>query len=153
MNKIQFLSLACLSLAGLTLVGTVYAQSPDNCPTLAADSGLTWKQLDGPGFTFCKALRDADGSEAFAVTISEDSPFKPRRGNRVEQASIDGHDVYWYRSEVAAAPNVLVRETLLELEQDRVAHISLQAGSQEQLADLLRQVGAIRFQEKRLSSN
>jgi len=153
MNKTQFLSLACLSLAGLALAGAVNAQTPDNCPTLAADGGLSWKQLDGPGFTFCKALRDSDGSEAFAVTISEDSPFKPRRGDRAEQASIDGHDVYWYRSEVAAAPDALVRETLLELEQDRVAHISLQAGSQEQLADLLRQVGAIRFQEKRLSSN
>jgi hypothetical protein len=153
MNKIQFLSLACLSVAGLALAGAAHAQSTGNCPTLAADSGLTWKQLDGPGFTFCKALRDADGSEAFAVTISEDSPFKPRRGDRAEQASIDGQNVYWYRSEVAAAPNVLVRETLLELEQDRVAHISMHAGSQEQLAELLRQVDAIRFQEKRLSSN
>jgi hypothetical protein len=47
----------------------------------------------------------------------------------------------------------LVRETLVELDQDRVAHISLQARSQEQLAELLTQVGAVRFQEKRLSSN
>jgi hypothetical protein len=153
MNQIRFLSLACLSLAGLALAGVVQAQSAGNCPTLAPDSGLSWKQLDGPGFTFCKALHAADGSEAFAVTISGDSPFRPRRADRAEQAMIDGHDVYWYRSELAAAPNMLVRETLLELERDRVAHISLQAGSPEQLAELQKQVGAIRFQEKRLSSN
>lgn len=119
---------------------------------LAADSGLAWKQLDGPGFTFCRALR-ADGSEAFAVTISKDSPFKPRRGDRVESASIDGYDVFWYRSEVAANPDALVRETLLELAPDRVAHISLQAASQEQLAESFKQVQGIDFRGKRLSSN
>jgi hypothetical protein len=144
--------LACLAFAGLLLTGTASAQAAGACPLMAADSGLTWTQLDGPGFTFCKAIR-ADGSEAFAVTISGDSPFKPRRGDRVESASIDGHDVFWYRSEVAAKPDTLVRETLLELDRDRVAHISLQAASQEQLADVLRQVQGIAFREKQLTSN
>lgn len=129
-----------------------FAQSATACPSLPASDGLRWERLDGPGFVFCKALR-ADGSEAFAVTVSADSPFEPTRRNRAEQASIAGRSGYWYRSEIAAAPNEIARETLVEVDAQHVAHISLRATSEEQKAEAMRQVQGLQFQDALLSSN
>jgi hypothetical protein len=147
MNLIRLLPLACLLWAG-----AASAQSDSACPTLPANSGLSWQKLDGSGFTFCKALRDSDGSQAFAVTIASESPFKPRRGDRVTETVIDGRETYWYRSEVAGAPDVLVRETLVELDRDRVAHISFRASGEQALAETMRMVEGIGFQGVQLSS-
>jgi hypothetical protein len=138
--------------AGLLLAGSAFAQSAEECPSLPKDSGLSWTKLDGADFTFCKAIRDSDGAEMFAVTIAGESPFRPARGNRVEENSIDGHEGYWYRSELATAPTAQVRETLVELEDGRVAHITVRADSEAQLPELLHEVEGIRFQGTRLSS-
>src|SRR3546814_7644969 len=70
--------------------------------------------------------------------ISADSPFDPRRSNRGEETVIDGHETHWYRGEIASAPDAQVRETLIELDDGRVAHISLRAASEAELADALR---------------
>lgn len=123
------------------------------CPSLPAGSTLTWSQLDGPGFVFCKALRSDGGSEAFAVTLSKTSPFKPYRGDKAETGSIAGKKVQWYRSEVASRPNELVRETLVEIDGNRVAHITLQASSTEQLASTMQLAEGIDFADARLGSN
>lgn len=143
-----------MALAILALVPMgAFAQSATACPSLPAGEDLRWERLDGPGFVFCKALRNSDGSEAFAVTVSADSPFEPRRRNRAEQASIDGRDGYWYRSEIAAAPDSIARETLVEIDAQHVAHISLRATSEEQKAEAMRQAQGLRFQDALLSSN
>lgn len=144
--------LAC-PLACLLLAGTAHAQTAATCPTLADDSGLRWEQLDGPDFTFCKAIRSSDGSQAFAVMLGSESPFRPNRSDRAEDVVIDGHVLRWYRSEVASDPNAIIRETLVELGRDRVAHITLQASSQEQKDEVMRQVEKLRFQAPLLSSN
>lgn len=147
-NAIRFVALPCLLAAGVA-----QAQSAGECPMLPSDSGLTWRQLDGPDFTFCKAIRVSDDAEQFAVTLSSQSPFDPKRSNREEQGVIDGHSVYWYRSEIASAPDMQVRETLVELGDGRVAHISLRAANQTELADALREAESIRFHGPQLSSN
>lgn len=145
-------SLIRVALAALVLMPMAApAQSAATCPSLPSDAGLRWEQLAGPGFVFCRALR-ADGSEAFAVTLSSDSPFEPSRRNRAEEGSIGGEGVYWYRSEIAGDPDAIARETLVELGPDRVAHISLRADSETQKAEAMRQVGALRFDDARLSS-
>ena len=148
MNLLRFLPLACLLVAGAAT-----AQSAGECPTLADGSSLSWKKVDGPGFTFCKAIRDSDAAEILAVTISEQSPFEPRRIDRVEKTTIDGHKGYWYRSEIAMAPDARVRETLLKLDDGRVAHISLRADSDAELANAVKTAEALRFDQTRLSSN
>ncbi|MEP6633961.1 MAG: hypothetical protein ABJA62_07095, partial [Luteimonas sp.] len=156
MSMIRFQPSAWRSFAGLLFASVALAgsaQAAGRCPTLDANSGLSWKQLDGPDFTFCRAIRDSDGGEAFAITIGSESPFKPKRSDRAESSSVDGRDVSWYRGELANAPGALMRETLIDLGAGRVAHISLQAASQDQLTDSLKQVGALRFDETRLSSN
>lgn len=141
-------------LAALASFGAAAQESPGACPSLPANAGLQWETLDGPGFLFCRALRADDGSEAFAVTISADSPFEPKRGNRAEEGSIAGQPGRWYRSEIAGAENTIARETLVELDSGNVAHISLRAGSEAQLQGVLQQVSGLRFAaDQRLSSN
>jgi hypothetical protein len=87
------------------------------------------------------------------VIIGRDSPFRPSRGNRAEEAVIDGRGVHWYRGEIAADPNAIVRETLIELDRNHVAHITLRADDEEQKAAAMRQVEALRFQNALLSRN
>lgn len=135
------------ALAGVALLGlsaSVHAQSVDPCPALPADSGLTWEYRVTGGMQFCRALR-ADGTEAFGLFISAESPFKPSRSNRAEASQIDGRPVQWYRSEIAGNPEVRARETLLDLPDGRVAHVWIQARSDAELGDTLTQTRALRF--------
>lgn len=147
------ISLRLWPLACLLLAGGAFAQSTSDCPSMAANSGMAWEKLDGPGFTYCKAIRNEDGSQAFAVMIGRESPFRPRRGDRAEQAVIDGHGVHWYRGEIAADPDAIVRETLIELDRNHVAHITLRADDEEQMTAAMRQVEALRFQGALLTRN
>src|SRR3546814_11497028 len=98
MNLLRILPLACLLAAG-----AAQAQSAGECPLLPGDSGLSWNALAGDDFVFCKALRDS-GDDVFAVLISADSPFDPRRSNRGGEPVIDGPDTHGYRCEIATAP-------------------------------------------------
>ena len=147
MNMLRMLPLACLLAAG-----TAQAQAASECPLLPGDAALSWSAMTGDDFVFCKALRD-NGDEVFAVMISNDSPFNPRRADRAEEAVIDGHEMHWYRAEIASAPDTEVREALIELDDGRVAHISLRASSEAELADALGQAQALRFRGPQLSSN
>ncbi|MFC3659168.1 hypothetical protein [Luteimonas notoginsengisoli] len=147
MNLLRILPLACL-----LAIGAVEAQSAGECPLLPGDSHLSWKAMTGDDFVFCKALQE-DGGEVFAVTIAKDSPFEPKRADRAEEAVIDGHETRWYRGEIASAPQAQVRETLIELGNGRVAHISLRANSEAELASALQQAQSLRFHGPQLSSN
>lgn len=143
-------------LLALALAGGAQAQAQPEvngvCPQLAADSGLTWQHKASAKTDFCRALR-SDGSEAFGLYIASESAFKPSRSNREERASIDGHEVDWYRSEIASKPDIQARETVLKLVDGRVAHIWIQATTPEQLGEALQQAQAMRFQSKtRLST-
>lgn len=143
----------CLPLL-LVLAAGAQAQDPpanEACPQLPADGGLAWQHKGSANSDFCRALR-VDGSEAFGLFIASKSPFKPSRSNRAEVASIDGRQVQWYRSELATAPGVQARETLLELADGRIAHIWIQAKSPALLNEALQQTQALHFQSARLSS-
>lgn len=121
-------------LAGVLLAGQGNAQAQDAgaCPQLPANTGLTWEYRASGDADLCRALR-SDGSEAFGLYISAKPTFEPQRSKRAERSQIDGHDIYWYRAELAAKPGVEARETLLELPDGRTAHIWLQANDREQL--------------------
>lgn len=147
---------ACAILSVMLMPVAALAQgAPAACPGLPADAGLHWEQLQGAGFVFCRALR-GDGGEAFAVTLSGDSPFEPNRRNRAEEGSVGGHGAWWYRSEIAGKEDVIARETLVELGDGRLAHVTLRAGDEAQLQATMAQVGALRFGgavDARLGSN
>ena len=139
------------SAAGLLLfAGIAQAQSTSPCPHLPASSGLTWTHQAGPDFDFCKAMR-ADGTQAFGVFIGEESPFEPKGSNRAETGTIEGRGIYWYRGEVAGDPNVQVRETLVELADDRVAHIWMKARNPQELAREMALAQGLRFSDSRIS--
>lgn len=147
-----FRVLAALALAAAA--GPLQAQSAaDACPSLPADSGLTWEYKAAASTQFCRALR-ADGSEAFGLYIAKDSAFKPGRANRAEEGSIDGRAVTWSRSELAGRPDVQARETVVPLPDGRVAYLWIQARSEQELGESLSRTNALRFgPAARLSSN
>lgn len=136
-----------------SLAGSALAQSASDCPTLPANSGLAWEKLDGKGYTFCKALRDSDGRQVLAVMITGEAPFRPRRANRSHEAVIDGNQTWWYRGELADTVGVEVREALLELGRDHVAHISLRSGDAQELSQAMALAESLRFDDVRLSIN
>ena len=122
--------------AGMLAAGSVHAQSGSDCPTLPAGSPLAWEKLDGAGYTFCKAIR-TDGHQVLAVMIAGESPFRARRSNRMQQAVIDGSETWWYRGDVDSSTGVEVRETLVEIDRRRVAHISLRATGEDDLSQAM----------------
>lgn len=126
-------------------------QAQGNCPMLPASTGLHWEYRGTADTDFCRALRE-DGSEAFGLYIASKQPFEPKRGNRAEEATIDGKQVHWYRSEIAGKPDVQARETLIEVGNGKIAHVWLQAQSADQLKEVLGQTEGLRFQSSRLSS-
>ena len=136
---------ASIGVTLLAVAGFAHAQSAGTCPSLPADSGLTWETRTAGGTHFCRALR-ADGTEAFGLYIAAESPFKPSRADRAEEASIDGRSTYWYRSELAARPDVEARETLLKLPDGRVAYFWIQATSKDELSRSLAQANGLRFE-------
>lgn len=128
--------------------GTLYAQSKDGlCPTLPADAGLRWELVQPPNIVFCRAVR-SNGSEAFAVTISRENPFKARRSRRREEGQIDGIAINWYESEIAGL-QTLSRETLVEYGGGVLMHISLRAPDAQTLTQTLEQAQQLRYDSSR----
>ncbi|MDQ2701825.1 MAG: hypothetical protein M3Y70_03210 [Pseudomonadota bacterium] len=120
------------------------AAAPGHCPQLPAGSGLIWDSRNMGDSDFCRAL-DANGTEVFGLFISPEPAFKPRGTNRAESSNINGHDIRWYRAEIATQPGVEAREALVELADGRQAHIWLQAPSSADLANGYRTIGQLRF--------
>ena len=131
-------------LALLALVGIAQAHTAGNCPALPAAARLAWETRTAGNTQFCRALR-ADGSEAFGLYIATQTAFKPARSMREEQASIDGRETYWYRSEIAGQPDLQARETAIALPDGRVAYLWIQARSKDDLASAMSQTSALRF--------
>lgn len=143
MNKTAF----CLPGLLLAAFGA-QAQDLGGCPQLPADSDLIWEHRNTNGSDFCRALR-IDGTEAFGVYIADASPFEPRRSHREEDGTVDGRTVQWYRAELVTKPDVEARETLIELDDGRIAHIWLQAPSGDQLRQALDLTGQLHFGRER----
>jgi hypothetical protein len=136
----------------LGVAAAAHAQPANACPQLPADSGLIWQQRGNDAFLICSALTRT-GEEAFGLSLSADSPFQPRRSNREERGTVGGKEIRWYRAEVGTQPDLLVRETLVELGRDRVAHIWVRTHSEELLHSRLALVEQLEFDAPRLSSN
>lgn len=141
MNKTAFY-VPILLLSGVA--AQARAQDAGACPQLPAEAELTWEHRGSGDSDFCRALR-SDGSEAFGLYIAPESPFEPKRGNREEQGSVDGKAIQWYRAEIATQPDIEARETLVELDDGRTAHIWLQAQSGEQLSRAFQLAEGLRF--------
>jgi hypothetical protein len=106
------------------------------CPSLPSETNetLRWEVVRPPGMLFCRAINTTDGAEAFALTVSRESPFRPRRTNRAESAVLNGREVWWYRGELPNQPSLLIREMLIRFAENGVIHLSLRANNAETLA-------------------
>ena len=128
--------------AGLASAQTAATDAAAACPaindTLSAD--LRWEAFSTPDMLFCKAVAGDSGEEIFALTISRDSPFRPRRGNRAEVGTLAGRELQWYSGEIATAPAGIVRETLINTNDGRKAHIFMRATNAETIARRQRMV-------------
>jgi hypothetical protein len=85
-------------------------------------SELQWVILQTDSALLCRAVSKDSGKEAFALTLSRKSPFKPDGTLRAEQGQIEGKKLWWYRAEIGGRPNALVRETLIKLNSGGVVH-------------------------------
>ena len=138
---------ACLLLApagDARAQATSVAATAAPCPHLDAASGLAWEHRAGPGYDFCRAL-DASGTQVLGVYLGADSPFEPYDDLAAERGMIDGHEVTWYSSELAGAPDAQVRETLLVLPDGREAHVWLRAENRDELAGKLELAQGLSF--------
>jgi hypothetical protein len=144
-------TIATLSLCVPLLLAAGAARAQDaaapagNCPQLPPNAGLAWEAQSSAAGDFCRALFE-DGSEAFGLYITPERNFDPVRRNRAERGyTIDGHEVTWYRAEIASKPGVEARETNIELADGRYVHIWLQSPSPTELAARLQLVGRLHF--------
>lgn len=121
-----------------------------DCPAFSVQESTTlhWEPVRAPGMLFCRAVRN-DGSEAFALTFSRESPFNPRGSDRAEVGNFRGEGVQWYRSTVATDPNALIREALIDFGNGHVLHISMRANDPQTLARQQRDVLALPFARQR----
>lgn len=93
---------------------------------------------------FCRALRN-DGSEAFALTFSRESPFSPQRSDRAEVSDLKDQRVQWYRGSIVTDRDALVREALIDFGDGHVLHITMRADDAPTLARQQRDVLALPF--------
>ena len=132
---------ACLLLLAGFWAGNAQAQTApwtnfEECPGFppATAEVLRWEAMRLPDLIVCRAIVQEGGAEAFALTISRESPFKPRRADRAEESTLNGRELYWYSSELPSQPSLLIRETLIPIAEDRVVHVSLRANDPTTLA-------------------
>lgn len=124
--------------------GTACAQSIE-CPTLPPDAATDfhWSVLQTDSALLCRALSNAADQEAFAITVTKKSPFKPDRAMREEQGKLQGRLLWWYRTEIAGRPDEFAREALLELDSGRFVHVSIRtedAGTMSQYQQLVQRL-------------
>lgn len=122
------------------------AQLSPECPLLPQDAAnLRWEVLRTDAALLCRALDRESGKEAFAVTLTRKSPFRPDSALREEQGTIQGERVWWYRGEIAGRPNILVRETLLKVDKDQIAHVFIRTSDAEALGRYQNIVQGLQF--------
>ena len=153
--RIWMLSFAALWAGGAlaqepaqTPAQTVASDPANDCPALpeALSTTIDWNERRFPGIVQCSALAREGGTELFALTISAESPFKPRRGDRAEKGTLaNGEELQWYRGELASDAEAEVREALLRIAADRVVHVFLRAENPATLAERQRMVLLLPF--------
>lgn len=132
-------------LSAALFASTASAQSAPACPTLPSDAAnLQWTTLRTDSALLCRAM-DANGQEAFAVTVARKSPFKPTGSLREESGEMQGQKLWWYRTEIAGRPDELVRETLVKLGADRVVHVFIRTSDKDTMGRYQRVVQGLQF--------
>ena len=124
--------------------GTASAQSASKCPDLPANSGLVWQEIQSDTLLFCRAVR-TDGSDAFALTFTRKPTFEPDRRNSADVSTFDGQSLQWYRSTLAGNPNLLVRESLVRLNDGTTLQMVVRSGDDAGLQRAFSEISALKI--------
>ena len=130
--------------------GCANAQTVAATPCPAASADFQWENMQVGDLLFCRAVND-QGEELFVLTISPDSPFRPQPSDRAETGVLGGIELQWYRTEIAAMPNVIVREALIEIGGERKMHIFVRALDAETMARRQRMVETLELPDAGLA--
>ena len=136
MARIWLLSLTALWASAASAQDATSQDALADCPAFPAEmaESMRWDIMRVPGILVCRALQRDNGEEAFVLTISRESPFRPRRGDRAESTTQNGREVQWYRGDVPNEPNVQIRETLIRVGEELVVHVYLRTTDAQVLA-------------------
>ena len=135
------------ALAFLLQASTGSPQPADHCPTLPADSAMTWTYQQGPDFGVCYAVDSVTKKDAFGVYLGFAPSFNPESAKAIGRGNVGGHKVKWYARDPSSDPSEFSRETLVKLDrQGNVAHVWVAAKSEQQLAQRLGVLRRLHFQ-------
>ena len=127
----------CLSLS--LSAAAASAQSPTECPSLPASSGLQWQQMAQTDYLLCKAST-SDGREVLSLMLSARNPELPlTRPLRQEKGLFAGESLYWYQPDLGGQqpPGYANRRiTVVKFDKNRYAQIALYAGDAQELGAL-----------------
>lgn len=149
-HSIEFLKMKLVSLLALIVCLTAFPiqaiaqEQAFRCPSSPPASKITLQQSVRGEQVYCQAIRE-DGSMPFSITLSKTAGFKPRRALRKEKGIINNEEVNWYGTEIAGGSQSEIRETLIELDDDRIAHIVVRVSSPEELEMIFEQIRELRF--------
>jgi hypothetical protein len=136
-------------LAALTFFVSIVsasAQTTDRCPTLPANSGLSWQYQQGPDFGVCYAIDAATKKDAFGIYFGYHPSFVPSSANLAGSGIVGGVTVQWYKRDSANDPSPFSLETLLEFKPNSaIAHVWVTASSEEQLDQRLGLIRQLAF--------
>ncbi len=132
--------LHALIFLGLSLTaGIASAQSAAKCPALPETSGLQWQEQSAATYVLCKAT-GADGREVMTMMLTGRDPEIPlARPLRQEKGAFAGEPLYWYQPDLGGQqpPGYATRRvTVVKLDKNRYAQISLYAGDASELRTL-----------------
>jgi hypothetical protein len=139
---------ARILLALALLAANAAAAERDDCPILPPDSGVTWRQSDGPDFTVCYAMVPGRDTELFGVYTGTASSFDASQLGKAERGSLAGHRIQWYKAPTSGGP-VFRREGLMKVRAkgapDYQAHVWILADDPRELQRAMRVLDQMRF--------
>lgn len=142
--NIQAAAFTFLAFSAAIAATTASAQQARACPQLPATANLHWEQIQNPDLLFCKAV-DTAGGQPFSLMVSRESPFSPIRRLRAETTTVNGGETLWYRTEIAARPDIVARETAVTLADGSVAYFNVQVSDESGLQRIYSQIAALDF--------
>ncbi|WP_433925163.1 hypothetical protein [Stenotrophomonas nematodicola] len=130
---------AAVCLCLLSSAAVAWAQSPSECPSLPAGSGLQWQQQAQSDFMLCKAST-ADGREVLSLILSARDPaLTLTRTLRQEKGGFAGESMYWYQPDLGGQkpPGYDTRRVaVVKFDKNRYAQIALYADNAQELDTL-----------------
>jgi hypothetical protein len=133
--------------AMLSLAPAAHGDAQGNCPVLPAGSGLEWAYQQGEDFGVCYGMDRASKKSLLGIYFGFAPSFEANAKKRIDQGTVGGRKVTWYRAPKEFNDSKLGREALVELNPGKgyVAHVWVNADTDKELQRGLSVFAAIKF--------